>query len=414
MAARPAFRQICVFMLLAAAAVLSSGCSKSTVDPGAKNDLHRLERSLKQVADQPVNDLRTKPVKSAKPQAKNAASSSLLMKKPPRAIRGIYVTSYVANGSRMKELIELVDRTELNAMVLDINSGTGLTAPLRQGGPDGPVRPVPSERKAAKRYRDVIRELKRKKIYLIARIVTFNNPELAKAAPAWTLKRRDGSIWSDKNGTRWIDPYKQESWEYAISLAEYAAGLGFDEIQFDYVRFPENGAKVDREVKYADTHGRSKAQVIAAFLNQARTRLHQAGVPISADVFGMVGSSQDDMGIGQSWQAIAPAADVISPMLYPSHYSEGIWGIAHPDLSPGTIVKHALKDAATRNAKLRSQGAAAAQIRPWLQSFTASWIHPHQKYGQAQIREQILAARQAGIHSYMLWNSSCRYPEFKT
>jgi hypothetical protein len=411
MPARPPIHLLCIVLLSIAFVSLYSGCSAESSAPSTTHDLRRLEKSLQQVSEKPVNDLRLKRNSSVKASAPSKPSS---LKVPSQAVRAIYVTSYVANGSRMNELIDLVNRTELNAMVLDVNSGIALTVPGRAGGKTGTVKPIPSTRKSAEHYREVIRKLKRQNVYLIARVVTFKNPELAKAVPSWAIKRKNGTSWTDRNGTPWVDPYKQASWEYPIALAEYAAKLGFDEVQFDYVRFPENGVKVDREVKYANTQGWSKDEAIAAFLHKARLRLHKVGVPISADVFGMVGSSDDDMGIGQKWKAIAPEVDVISPMVYPSHYSEGIWSIAYPDLSPGPIVKHALSDAANHNRKLNGKGIATAKIRPWLQSFTASWIHPHQKYGAAQIREQIAAARKAGIHSYMLWNSSCKYPEFKT
>ena len=399
-------RYLILLLILIVASV--SGCSTESSNPAATNDLSKLEKSLKQVAERPAEmlELKSKNLK--------AASPSITLKKPSGPIKAIYVTSYVASGSRMNELVDLVKRTELNAMVLDFNSGIALTTPGRQGGGTGPVKPIPSQRRAAEHYREVIRRLKSQNIYLIARIVTFKNPELSKAVPAWAIKRKSGEMWTDRGGTPWVDPYRQASWEYPIALAEYAAKLGFDEVQFDYVRFPENESKVDKEVRYANARGWSKAQTIAAFLRQAKARLHKVGIPISADVFGMVGSSNDDMGIGQAWNAIAPEVDFISPMVYPSHYSEGIWAIAHPDLSPGRIVKRALTDASARNRKLSGKGVPAAQIRPWLQSFTATWIQPHQQYGAAQIREQIAAARKAGISSYMLWNSSCKYPELKT
>jgi len=409
MAARTPIHFCRSFVLCVMTAVLCSGCSADSSGPIATNNLRKLEKSLQQVADRPSDKL----ILIDKPISK-ASAKPLQPKRSSDAIKAIYVTSYVASGSRMNGLTGLVKRTELNAMVLDINSGIALTTPGRPEGKDGPLRPVQSERGAAKHYRSVIRQLKQQNIYLIARIVTFKNPELAKAVPSWAIKRKDGTRWSDRNGTPWIDPFREDSWEYSIALAEYAAKLGFDEVQFDYVRFPENGSKVDKEVRYANSRGRTKAEAIGAFLHKARERLSKIGISVSADVFGMVGSSENDMGIGQKWSEIAPEVDVIAPMLYPSHYSNGIWGIDHPDLSPGPIVERALKDAANRNRKLNGKGIETGHIRPWLQSFTAGWVHPHQNYGEAQIREQIAAARRAGFHSYMLWNSSCKYPEFKT
>ncbi|TVX94991.1 putative glycoside hydrolase [Cohnella terricola] len=386
-----------------------TGCMADT--PNANKDMRRLEQGLRKTFNQPSNPVKLEA--RTKGHAEDSRPVSLLAATKP--VRAIYVSSHVANSSRMSGLIELVNKTELNAMVLDFNSGIALTIPERQGGKNkAAMRPVLSNRKAARQYREVIRNLKRRDIYLIARIVTFKNPELANAAPSWAIRKKNGTLWKDRNGTPWIDPYSQESWEYPLALAELAARLGFDEVQYDYVRFPENAKKIDREVQYANPEGWTKEEAIRRFLHRANHRAHQNGIRVSADVFGMVGSSNDDMGIGQKWGKIAKEVDVISPMIYPSHYSKGMWGIRHPDLTPGPIVKHALQDAIKRNRRLNEQGVSTAKIRPWLQGFTAGWIDPHQKYGEAQIREQIVAARHAGLRSYMLWNSSSRYPIITT
>ncbi len=332
--------------------------------------------------------------------------------KTTKPVRAIYVTSHVANSRRMKDLIALVDQSELNAMVLDINSEISLSSTVQSRSMDNPAHFAPSTKRSANHFRQVIRELKKHNIYLIARIVTFKNPSLANEMPDWALKRKNGNIWRDKNGTPWIDPFRQDAWEHPLALAEHAAQIGFDEIQFDYVRFPENAAKVDREVVYANDQGWTKSEAISRYLHRASMRAHKYGVRVSADVFGIVASSNDDMGIGQKWDAIVREIDVISPMIYPSHYSKGIWGIDNPDLNPGPIITRTLSDTEKHNKKLNQQGIATAKVRPWLQGFTAGWIHPHQKYGSALIREQIQVARKAGFNSYMLWNSANRYPDF--
>jgi len=398
--------------LIALAACSFTGCSSGTA--GSESELVKLEKGLRQAAK--LTDRRELKVQTRSrghtEEGKTTSPRPLTPRAPKQPVRAIYVSSHVANGSRLKELVRLLDETELNAMVLDVNSGIALTSPGRQKGKESEIVPIPSDKRPARHFREVVKELKKQRVYLIARIVTFKNPELAKAVPSWALKRKNGKIWTDRNGTPWIDPYQQKSWGYPIALAEYAAKLGFDEVQFDYVRFPENASKVDEEVSYANPQGRTKDEAIQAFLHRARARLRPAGVLVSADVFGMVGSSEDDMGIGQKWNKIVREVDVVSPMIYPSHYSGGIWGIRHPDLTPGPIIRHALEDATKKNRKLNGQGIATAKVRPWLQGFTAGWVDPHQKYGQAQIREQVLAAKRSGITSYMLWNSSCRYPEF--
>jgi hypothetical protein len=329
-----------------------------------------------------------------------------------KPVRAIYVSSYVANNRRMNELINLINQTELNAMVLDINSGISLISVDLLNNKQRHARFKPSRKKSAQQYRQVIQQLKKQHIYLIARIVTFKNPSLANAVPAWALKRKDGQLWRDRKGIPWVNPFRQEAWEYPITLAEHAAKIGFDEIQFDYVRFPENASKLDREVDYANAHGWTKSEAIRRFLHRASVRAHKYGAKVSADVFGMIGSTNNDLGIGQKWDTIVKEVDVISPMIYPSHYSRGMWGIDNPDLSPDPIITRALMDMAKYNKKLNQKGIATAQVRPWLQGFTAGWVHPHQKYGAAQIREQIQAARKVGCHSYMIWNSTNRYPNF--
>lgn len=417
-------KRLSLFLLFLAMGISAVGC---TADPMPKlpEPTHSSDKVLEQEMQQkqkpnPTEQQRAE--SSSKDRKKlspnkvepNKQARPVTILPPNKPIRAIYVTANVANSERMNSLIDLVNQTELNAMVIDINSGITISSPVKEGNKYNYTQLVPSNKRAAQHFRKVIQQLKQNQIYLIARIVTFKNPTLAEAMPNWAMKRKDGQLWRDRSGTLWIDPYRQEAWEYPIALAEQAAKLGFDEIQFDYVRMPENAEKVDREVAYANEEGWSKSEVIGKFLHQANLRLHKMGVRVSADVFGMVGSTDDDMGIGQKWDEIVKEVDVISPMVYPSHYSEGIWGIKHPDLNPGPIIKRALEDTAKRNRKLNQKGIATAAVRPWLQSFTAGWIHPHQKYGAAQIREQIVAARKAGFQSYMLWNSANRYPKYTT
>ncbi|WP_343069196.1 putative glycoside hydrolase [Cohnella thailandensis] len=332
-----------------------------------------------------------------------ALPATAKIRRPKSPIRGIYVSSSAVRSPKMEKLIELVDRTELNAMVIDVNGGINLIELP-------PSSPRPSNSRSAKHFRQTVKRLKSKDIYLIARIVTFKNPSLARAMPAWTLKKKDGTVWRDRGGEAWIDPYRQEAWGYPISLAQEALRIGFDEVQFDYVRFPENRDKVDREVNFHNPNGWSRPEAIGRFLHKAAGKVHKSGGIISADVFGLIGTARGDMGIGQRWSTIAAEVDVISPMVYPSHYSPGIWGINAPDLMAGSIVSHAMKDAVKQNNELRRNGRHIAEVRPWLQSFTASWVHPHQTYGSAQIREQVRAASKEGVNGYLLWNASCRYP----
>lgn len=331
---------------------------------------------------------------------------------PRENVKGIYVSGHAAaSKTKMEALIKLLDQTELNAVVLDIKNDFGRitydsNVPLaRETGAD--AKPL---------IRDVtglLERLKRKNIYVIGRIVAFKDPHLAKARADLALQRKDGSgIWRDQKGAGWLDPYVEEAVQYNLALAKEAAKFGFDEIQFDYVRFPDNGLRADAEIRYRNRGGIGKAEQIGRFLDAARRELHPLGVPVSADVFGLTTTARDDLGIGQEWERIAASADIICPMVYPSHYATGSYGIRHPDLHPGAVVAKAIKDGLARNARMDGQSAAAgrpAAIRPWLQAFTAKWLKPHKVYGKAEIEAQIEAARSLGIESYLLWDPACRY-----
>jgi len=326
----------------------------------------------------------------------------------PDDIRGIYVSGWIA-GSRkpMERLIRLVDETDLNAMVIDVKNDYGKLT-YRSALPE--VRAAGADRDPAVRdMAGLLRRLKAKRIYTIGRVVVFKDPLLARAKPEWAFHTKSGALWRDQKGRPWVEPYRPEVRAYNIAIAKEAAALGFDEIQFDYVRFPDNGDAMDRIVRYRNPEGWTKREAIGRFLREAREALHASGTALSADVFGLVTTAHDDMGIGQTWREIAPAVDAISPMVYPSHYDRGTYGIRHPDLAPSAIVRHALDDAGRRNRVLSSEGKKPGRIRPWLQAFTATWVRPHQPYRAGEIRAQIRAAEAAGVKQFLLWNPSCTY-----
>lgn len=324
-------------------------------------------------------------------------------------VKGIYVSGWVAGSkNRLDRLVQLVDDTDLNAMVIDVKNDYGLMT-YRSSLPA--VKAIGADRHIAiGDIQGLLQRLKAKNIYVIGRIVTFKDPLYARVHPAMALQKRGGGVWRDAQGKAWLDPFQPDVRAYNRAIAEEAASVGFDEVQFDYVRFPDNGGKVDREVRYHNANGQSKSDVISAFLRDARQHVHKRGARVSADVFGLVTSSPGDMGIGQSWRAVSGAVDAISPMTYPSHYSTGMYGIKQPDLNPYAVIHHAMADAKHRNALMRSGGqGTTATIRPWLQSFTARWVHPHQTYGAEQVNKQVQAARDLGIRDFLLWSSNCRY-----
>ncbi|UVI30395.1 putative glycoside hydrolase [Paenibacillus spongiae] len=332
---------------------------------------------------------------------------------PPRKgihtpVRGIYVSGWIAGDrKRMSRLIQLVDETDLNAMVIDVKNDYG-NLTYRSSLPE--VKAIQADRNPLiGDIRSLLSTLRAKQIYTIGRVVVFKDPLYAQRLPSGALQKKTGGVWIDRKGKSWVDPYVRSVQEYNMKIAEEAARLGFDEIQFDYVRFPDHGPRLNEEVQFGHANGVSKAEIIGDFLRQARSRVHAAGALVSADVFGLVTSAKDDMGIGQSWQAISSTVDFISPMTYPSHYSNGMYGISQPDLHPSKVIRQAMIDANQRNGYLRKNGKPAAEIRPWLQSFTATWIHPHQHYGMNEIRLQIQAAKEQGVNQFLLWSSNCKY-----
>ncbi len=327
---------------------------------------------------------------------------------PDKRIRGIYVSGWVAgNVKRINQLIELIDQTDLNAMVIDVKNDYGKLTyrsklpQIKSIGADS--KPVISN------VRQLLRKLKRNNIYVIGRIVTFKDPLFAHKYPTMALQARSGGVWHDSHGHSWLNPYQPAVRSYNQSIAAEAAAIGFDEIQFDYVRFPDNEVMVDKEVHYSLRNNKTKQQIISQFLRESRALIHKTGAKVSADVFGLVTSSKDDMGIGQSWNDIASSVDVISPMTYPSHYSTGIYGVKQPDLAPAAIIGHAMKDAQKHNGYIRRKGKRPADIRPWLQSFTATWLHPHQRYNTEQVHKQIEAAKAQGVKQFLLWSPNCKY-----
>jgi hypothetical protein len=352
------------------------------------------------------------------PEEKNNHTNEVTPKKRVK-VAGIYVSPWVAGSKKMNAIMKLIESTDINTVVIDIKTDSGhlsydSNVPLAEK--------IHSNRKPSiTNITNLIDQLKSQKIYVIGRLVVFKDPFLAASRQEFAMRRKSGGLYKD-NGVVWVDPYLEPVRQYNIDIAKEAVELGFDEIQFDYVRFPDDGKNVDQEVNFNNPDKLSKEDLIQQFLRDSRKQLHPLGAYVSADVFGLTTTTEDDMGIGQLWEKIAQEVDYISPMIYPSHYSKGMYGFANPDLNPYGVVKKAVADGLKKNQKLmkmntttefsnqeNEQQPQIAIIRPWLQSFTASWIHPHQKYGIKEVREQIRAAKEQGVDEYMLWNPHCEY-----
>lgn len=255
-------------------------------------------------------------------------------------VKGIYVSGPMAGTAGMDNLIALVDRTELNALVIDVKNDDGyLTCEL-----DVPLaEQIGSEKHYIKDLPALVQTCKEKNIYLIARVVAFKDPILAEKMPEWSLHNSDGSIFRDKSGLAWVNPYRKEVWEYLASVGEAAIKAGFDEVQYDYVRFSTDSRM--KQVDFGDsTKGRTKTEAISGFTLYASERIHAAGGWISADVYGVVIDSEEDQQIvGQNYVEMSRSLDAISPMIYPSHYGPYNYQIPVPDAQPYDTVLAAMQ-----------------------------------------------------------------------
>lgn len=341
-----------------------------------------------------------------KERVKQAPTRQELPKKPPMPekveVKGLYLNRTSIRDENIQKFIDLVKSTNLNSVVIDIKDDYGkLTYDsnvnlANQIGSDS--NPATTDLK------NLIQQLKQEGIYTIARIVVFKDSYLAANKSDYAMKRQDGTVWQDASGTKWVDPYKQEVWNYITSIAQEAANSGFDEIQYDYIRFPENAKRVDQEVKFDNPKNLTKAENILSFLKFSQQQLEDYPVYVSTDVFGLTTTARDDMGIGQLWENISPNVDYISPMTYPSHYAPGSYGINSPDDFPYDIMYRAMQDAKQRNQKLEEEGINTAIIRPWIQDF--DYIST---YTAQDVQAQIRALEEQGITQYLIWNASNIY-----
>ncbi len=325
-------------------------------------------------------------------------------RREPVKVKGIYVSGPVAGIARMDELIELVDQTELNAIVIDIKNDEGKVTYKMQSDQvqdlEAGVGYIPD-------IEVLVKKCKEKNIYLIARIVAFRDPYLAEKKPEWAVHTKDGGIFRDKSGLAWVNPYERGVWDYLLEIATEAAAAGFDEIQFDYIRFSTD-VKTE-EVDYGpEDESIGKIGIITEFTEYMYEKLRPLGVYVAADVFGTVIENETDQQIvGQDYVKMAEHLDYICPMVYPSHYRNGSYGIAVPDADPYRTIYGACSASVQELGVLAEEN--RAQVRAWLQSFTASWVPGHISYGPQQIRAQIKGAYDAGYDEWILWNAAVKY-----
>ena len=335
-----------------------------------------------------------------------AATPTTLSVQPASAadlpiVRGLYVNRFAAQSiKRMHKLIAIADSTEVNAFVIDVKDEFGLNIPSQ----DAMVQKNAGRAGAIPNVKQLLDTLKAHDILAIARIVVFKDSVAARANPDHVIRKADGSAWRDKQGLTWVNPYDEEIWEYNFKVAEEAVKLGFGEIQFDYIRFPEPYKSLPTQV-FPNEKGRKKPDVLAQFLKTANARMDKHNVRVTADIFGLVTTVGGALEIGQEWEKVSPAVDVVLPMTYPSHYPRGAFGVARPNAEPYKIQQIAIARAKARDAKL---GLTGERVRPWIQAFSLG----QPKYDASHVKEQMRGIYDAGYNGWVWWHPGSVYEPF--
>jgi hypothetical protein len=338
------------------------------------------------------------PAGAASPSGGLSAEVTKLRTDPSMPIRGLYVNRFAAQSSKkMGRLIAIADSTEINAFVIDIKDEFGLnfhsSDPLLQKN-EGVTTKVTN-------LKALVDTLNAHGILPVARIVVFKDSVAARMNPEHTIRRADGSPWRDRKGLTWVNPYANAIWEYNFRVAEEAIRIGFGEIQFDYIRFPEPYKSLPAQI-FPESNGRTKSQALAEFLNAANKRIDKFGIRTTADIFGLVTTVNGALEVGQAWEPLSRSVDVLLPMVYPSHYPRGAFGFSRPNAEPYNVIHIAISRARERNAAI---GITGQRVRPWLQAFTLGTP----RYGPAEIEQEKRAVYDSGFDSWVLWHPGSQY-----
>ncbi|TSD03500.1 MAG: Uncharacterized protein Athens071416_181 [Parcubacteria group bacterium Athens0714_16] len=343
--------------------------------------------------------------------------------KTPEQVKALYMTSWVAGTpSIRKKVIDIIDRTEINSVVIDIKDYTGKISFEVE---DPILKEVGSSEKRIADVKDFIKILHEKNIYVIGRISVFQDPQFVSKFPELAVKKAsDGSIWKDYKGISWLDAGSKKVWDYVISIGKESYRVGFDELNFDYIRFPSDGNMKDisypfSEQKILADPNLGKAKIMEDFFRYLSSKFKGTGVTLSADLFGMVTTNSDDLNIGQVLERALPYFDYVAPMVYPSHYPKTFIGLSNPAAYPYEVVKYSMDFAVKRAVALDNVGIATTspmfnkttsqsvkKLRPWLQDFDLGAT-----YTPEMVRKQMQATYDSGLTSWMLWDAANTYTE---
>lgn len=318
--------------------------------------------------------------------------------KTPESVKAIYMSSWVAGTKeRREELINFTHNTEINAIIIDVKDFSGNVF-------------IKTDNKLIKEYgseeiripdiKNFIDELHNKNIYTIARISVFQDDYLAKKQPHLSIKNKQGGVWEDRKGISWLDPANKQIWDYAVEIGKETERVGFDELNFDYIRFPSDGNLENAKYTFWDEKT-PKNQIIKNFFVYLSKELENTPIPISANLFGLTLWRNDDMNIGQIFEDALPYFDYIAPMVYPSHYPAGFNGFKNPAAHPYEIIFDGMQRGKER---IFAATSTPSKLRPWLQDFDLG-----ADYDAIMIQKEKQAVYDAGLNSFMMWNASNRY-----
>ncbi len=330
---------------------------------------------------------------------------------PKEGVKGIYVQAFRAKGTELDKIIQYVDKTDINAVVVDVRDGYGkITMPLETDNQlikSNTVNEITDTKQ-------LLKTLEKHQIYPIARIVSFGDHLVPYQNPELTFRTQAGTVWNNNEGEAFLNPFLKENWEYIAEIAVGAAKAGFKDIQLDYVRFPLGFELVEKYLDYDlgdfshyTDMDEARIAAITEFVEFVRERLKPYDVHLSADIIAHAITSKKIGGIGQKFTNIADHVDVISPMIFPSHWVKGIFGVKDPDKQPYDIVTEYMK---IENSYVKELNPSPTS-RPWIQAFTADFLGEgnFQLYTAKVISQEIKALKEAGIKEYLLWNAASQY-----
>ena len=355
-----------------------------------------------------------------------STSTGVFHLKTPETVRGVYVSSWVIGTPSVRDkFYKTFEGTNLNAVLIDVKDSSGVvTFDIK----DPKLKQQAIIENRIRDIEGVIDYFHKKNIYVIGRVAVFQDPGAAKKYPERAIKsKKTGNLWKDNKGLTWVDAGNKDQWKYTEGVATYAYSIGFDEINFDYIRFPSDGNLKD--MKLPNSEGQEKNKVVSNFFTYIGEAMKAKNIPTSADIFGQTTSDDSGMGIGQTLQAALRSFDYVSPMSYPSHYVKNYHNIKNPDSSPYETIHLSYQDAIMRIDKMAKEDASTytkvgtttnitiddakyktqkdlyvKKLRPFLQDFTLKFT-----YGKKEVSDQIRALNELGIKSYLMWNPSSRY-----